>query len=232
MKHFITIFFFILASFLLGRYTAPPNTRIITQAVEVDKRPEKLDYDLVEVIDGNTIKIIYKEEYESVRLLRINTPERGQDGYIEAKLALENMLGGEGIRLEFEKPGQPERDENGQLLAYVFSDGSNVNVDMVRLGHSKFWTKYGEGRYENEFRRAEEHVNIEKEIAAKEHSIKYMAKYSSFHGRQDFLLISLLRNSSQNLSILGTNNFAVLNRCIAVDFHASGSNILSRNSSF
>jgi len=129
-----------LAAFFIGRWTIPPNIRTVieTKIIEVDKRPEKLDYDLVKVTDGDTIKIIYKEEYESVRLLRINCPERGQDGYIEAKLALEDMLGSEGIRLEFEKPDKPERDKYGRLLAYVFADGRNVNVEMVRKGHSKF----------------------------------------------------------------------------------------------
>jgi len=31
----------------------------------------------------------------------------------------------------------------------------NVNVEMVRLGWTTFWTKYGEGKYAGEFREAE-----------------------------------------------------------------------------
>jgi len=35
----------------------------------------------------------------------------------------------------------------GQILAYIWVDDMNVNVDMVRLGWSRFWIKYGNGKY-------------------------------------------------------------------------------------
>jgi len=74
------------------------------------------------------------------------------------------MLGSEGIRLEFEKPDKPERDKYGRLLAYVFADGRNVNVEMVRKGHSKFWTKYVDGRYAEEFRVAAKEADTKDEV--------------------------------------------------------------------
>ena len=60
------------------------------------------------------------------------------------------MAGGV-VRLESEEYGSPERDKYGRLLAYVFVDDMNCNVEMVRLGHSEFWTQYGWGRYAEDF---------------------------------------------------------------------------------
>jgi ankyrin repeat protein len=44
---------------------------------------------------------------------------------------------------------------SGRLLAYLFADGKNVNVEMVRRGWSRFDTRWGEGRFAPAFRAAE-----------------------------------------------------------------------------
>ena len=91
---------------------------------------------LVWVADGDTIKVMYNGKEEFIRLLRIDTPEQEEKGYEEATYALEDLVEGVPLDLEFEAE-QPERDRHGRLLAYVIADGVNVNVEMVRLG----WTK-------------------------------------------------------------------------------------------
>jgi len=48
-----------------------------------------------------------------------------------------------------------ERDIYGRILGYVWVDGTNINVEIVRAGWSPFWTKYGAGKYADEFRAAE-----------------------------------------------------------------------------
>ncbi len=111
---------------------------------------------VIRVIDGDTIVVFHDGREESVRLLRIDTPERGQKGYRESKDALRQMVEGRVVKLEFEHPGREERDKYGRLLAYVYIDGRNVNVEMVRQGRSPFWTKFGRGRYAAEFERAEQ----------------------------------------------------------------------------
>jgi len=111
------------------------------------------------VVDGDTIIVHYTfagmEATESVRLLNIDTPERGEPQYDEATEALRSLVAGKSVRLEFEEPGTVERGNFGRLLAYVFVNGLNVNVEMVRQGWSEFYTKYGEGRYAKQFRAAE-----------------------------------------------------------------------------
>jgi len=104
-------------------------------------------YPVIKIIDGDTIDILYHNKKERVRLLRINTPERDEGKYLQAKKALENLVGGRKIRLEFEIPGKIERGVYGRILAYILVGNVNVNVEMVRLGWSQFWTKYGGGKY-------------------------------------------------------------------------------------
>jgi len=118
-----------------------------------------IEWTLSSVIDGNTIEVEYEGELEQVRLLRIDTPERGEPGFNKATDALKKILVGYDVVLDFEKPGKEARDRYERLLCYVFVDTGkgwiHVNVEMVMQGHSRFWTKYGEGRYAEEFRAAE-----------------------------------------------------------------------------
>lgn len=106
-----------------------------------------LAFSSLRVVDGDTIH--YKGQ--CIRLLRINTPERGEPGFGEAKAHLESLLRGK-LRLEYE--GR-RKDRYGRELCYIWCRGKNVNVEMVRAGWSPFWTKYGEGKYAKEFREAE-----------------------------------------------------------------------------
>ena len=113
---------------------------------------------LTRVVDGDTLRVRYRPSRpleESVRLLCVDTPERGEPGYAEARAALEEMVRGKRITLEWEQPGHPERDNFGRLLAYVFADGVNVNVELVRGGWSRYERGYGEGSHAAAFRRAE-----------------------------------------------------------------------------
>ena len=72
------------------------------------------------------------------------------------------MLRGGDIALEFEHPGRPERDKYDRLLAYVRVGETNANVEMVRLGWTKFWTRYGAGRHAERFTEAERQAATER----------------------------------------------------------------------
>jgi micrococcal nuclease len=110
---------------------------------------------LMHVVDGDTVRVRFDGRDESVRMLRINTPERDQRGYAEARDALRELLAGRELRLAFEVPRRLERDKYGRVLAYVLVDDVNANVEMVRQGWSRFWTRYGRGRLGREFETAE-----------------------------------------------------------------------------
>ena len=109
------------------------------------------------VIDGDTVEVHYRPNEpirERVRLLRIDTPERGQRLYGEAKAELDLLMASGKARLEFE-PNGPKRDKYGRLLVYIFIDDKLVNVEMVRRGLSKHYTRFGTGVYESQFKNAE-----------------------------------------------------------------------------
>ena len=110
---------------------------------------------VVRVVDGDTIRVLYEGRDESVRLLCIDTPERGEPGFDAATVAMRGLVDGRAVVLEFERPGEPARDRYGRLLAFVFVDRLHVNVEMVRLGLTPFWTEYGRGRYAEDFEGAE-----------------------------------------------------------------------------
>ena len=110
---------------------------------------------LFRVVDGDTIRVNCGGTSTTVRLLRINTPEMDEPGYAPAKQALKELLGHGTVQLESERPGALMTDRFGRRLAYVFKSDKNINVAMVRMGWSTYWTKYGQGRFRENFERAE-----------------------------------------------------------------------------
>ncbi|MHC4830629.1 MAG: thermonuclease family protein [Planctomycetota bacterium] len=116
--------------------------------------------EVIEVVDGDTIKVRLYGRTRKVRLLRVNTPERYRRGYRTATRALERAVGRRGniIHLEFERPGPLKTDMFGRVLAYVYTSRGSVNEGLIRRGLSPFFTRYGEGRHAARFRAAERHA--------------------------------------------------------------------------
>ncbi len=124
--------------------------------LESGERP--LSGPVVKVVDGDTLHVELVGSItprEKVRLLNINTPERDAPGYERATAALVALVTGREVQLIFEQPDVAKRDEYGRLLAYVLLDGRCVNLAMVRAGYSRFFDKYGPGRFPDAFRAAE-----------------------------------------------------------------------------
>jgi endonuclease YncB( thermonuclease family) len=93
------------------------------------------------VIDGDTI---VASSNEHIRLLGINTPERGEFLYEEAKGFLENLVKNKTVILEFTKD---KYDKYNRTLAYVFIEGKNVNVEMVGNGFANYYFYSGLDKY-------------------------------------------------------------------------------------
>jgi micrococcal nuclease len=110
---------------------------------------------VVHVVDGDTLDVQCRDFTDQVRMLRIDTPEAGQHGHGEARRALLELVEDREVYLLFEEKGVRQRGNYGRLLAYVYADGRNVNVEMVRRGWSTFWTEFGEGRFAGPFQAAE-----------------------------------------------------------------------------
>ena len=90
-------------------------------------------YQVIRVVDGDTIVIRYNGKYEKVRMLCVNTPESVRPdekqnipmGKVASKYT-QKKLTGKYVNLEFEI--KKLRGNYGHLLAYVFVDGQKLNL--------------------------------------------------------------------------------------------------------
>ncbi len=92
---------------------------------------------VTKVIDGDTIVI---EGGYKVRYIGIDTPERGEPYYEEAKRANRELVGGKIVRLKEDEKGEG-KDRYGRLLRYVYVDSLFVNAELVRQGYARVYPK-------------------------------------------------------------------------------------------
>ncbi len=95
------------------------------------------------IIDGDTIE----SNMGNIRLLGINTPERKEQYYEEAKEFLGLNIFNKTIQLEF---GKDRRDKYNRTLAYLFFQGRNINVEMVENGFANYYFYDGRDKYSDE----------------------------------------------------------------------------------
>ncbi|WP_041077134.1 thermonuclease family protein [Bacillus sp. OxB-1] len=94
--------------------------------------------ELVKVIDGDTIKIIYEGKEQNVRYLLIDTPETNhprlgkQPFGDEAKARNQELINSGTLEIEFDIGEQI--DKYGRLLAYVYVDGESVQEKLLEEG--------------------------------------------------------------------------------------------------
>ena len=108
-------------------------------------------------VDLFNLNIVY-----GVRLVGINTPERGECGFDAAKAMFEELIGSDSFKL---LSGGTEKliDKYGRLLRYVDLNGTDVGLTLIEQGlaiaaYDSFDTKPNEGPHarENEYRSADE----------------------------------------------------------------------------
>lgn len=107
--------------------------------------PTSEAYTVVTVIDGDTLDAESPAgDLERIRLLGIDTPERGDCGYTEATDRL-TELAGPGTEITVIGDGsQAERDVYDRLLAYLeLSDGTDIGLQLIADGHAHEYTYNG-----------------------------------------------------------------------------------------
>jgi micrococcal nuclease len=98
---------------------------------------------VLEVIDGDTIKVAIGDRTEIIRYIGINTPEthhptrRAEPGGREATDVNRTLLAGQQVRLELDVQ---ERDRYRRLLAYVYVGDKMVNAELVQRGYAQVMT--------------------------------------------------------------------------------------------
>jgi micrococcal nuclease len=102
--------------------------------------PDGVVAQVVDVVDGDTIKVSMEGEVYTVRYIGIDAPETKDPNRPvewmgpEASAANERLVGGKMVYLEKDVS---ESDRYGRLLRYVYlGDGSFVNATLVRQGYA------------------------------------------------------------------------------------------------
>jgi micrococcal nuclease len=115
------------------------------------------------VFDGDTVVVLLGGREVTIRLIGVDTPETARpDTPVqfygpEASDFTRRSLLGKQVRLEFEAPGRPGGaiDKYGRTLAYIITnDGTNFNLELVKLGYGRAYTKYP-FKYQRAFEEAE-----------------------------------------------------------------------------
>ncbi|MFH1787192.1 MAG: thermonuclease family protein [archaeon] len=96
------------------------------------------------VIDGDTIVA----GNNSIRLLGINSPEKGEKYYNESKEFLEKLILDKEVRFEF---GKEKYDQYKRILAYVYINNMNINIELVKNGFANFYFPSGKDMHYKEF---------------------------------------------------------------------------------
>ncbi|MBY6036457.1 thermonuclease family protein [Fictibacillus nanhaiensis] len=97
----------------------------------------RISVKVIEVVDGDTIKVNVDGKNETVRFLLVDTPESVhpskpvQPFSKEASRFTEKLLSDSNVELEL---GIGERDKYGRLLAYVYADGNSVQEALLKNG--------------------------------------------------------------------------------------------------
>jgi len=107
---------------------------------------------VIEVSDGDTFKL---SSGQTFRLYGVNAPEVKEPFYEEAKIFTQNLVLGKEI--SFEQEENYKLDKFGRELGYVFVDGVNLNIELVRNGLARvvLYEKRAKIKYQDELLGAE-----------------------------------------------------------------------------
>jgi len=84
------------------------------------------------VVDGDTIDV---EGVGRVRLVGINTPERGEPGYQNATDFVKRMVEGKTVNLDIDNA--KHYDKYNRTLAVVYIDHINLNQELLKRGYAE-----------------------------------------------------------------------------------------------
>jgi len=84
------------------------------------------------VVDGDTLDV---SGIGRIRLVGVNTPEKGESGYQEAKNFLIEMCLGKEVYVDIDD--KKERDKYNRILAVVYVDNVNVNAELLKRHYAE-----------------------------------------------------------------------------------------------
>ncbi|MDQ4078081.1 MAG: thermonuclease family protein [Chloroflexota bacterium] len=122
---------------------------------------------VIDIVDGDTIKVLMDGQVYTVRLIGMDTPETkhpskpvecfGQEASVKAY----ELLTGQMVYLEAD-PSQDDRDRYNRLLRYVWlPDGRLFNQEMIAQGYAYEYTYDLPYKYQAEFKQAQQQADAQ-----------------------------------------------------------------------
>lgn len=132
----------------------------LAQSVDTAGGDSQLPVEVLSVIDGDTIKILFDGEEKTVRYLLIDSPETnhprlGEQPYgKEATEENRKLLESGKVTIEFDEGDR--LDDYGRLLAYLYVDGKSVQQQLLQTGQARVAYVFPPNtRYLEDFKKAE-----------------------------------------------------------------------------
>ena len=152
---YVLIILLVLLSFFGGSYFE--KQKIKTTPIPTISPIQNLT--VVEVTDGDTLKLSTGQTF---RLYGVNSPEVKEPYYEEAKMFTQNLVLNKEI--SFEQEENYKEDKFGRMLGYVFVDGVNLNLELVRNGLARvvLYEKRAKIKYQDELLSAEKEAKEKK----------------------------------------------------------------------
>jgi hypothetical protein len=118
-----------------------PDYKILHSVSQHSNQNKTTDVELAgivtKVVDGDTLDI----NGTRVRLALVDTPERGQPGFYEAKRFVESLCLGKKGELDVDN-GQRRGDRYGREIGVVYCDGFNVNEKLMNAKLARILTEF------------------------------------------------------------------------------------------
>lgn len=123
-------------------------------------------YQVLEVVDGDTIKVNLNGATTTIRLIGMDTPETLDPRKVvqcfgkEASARAKELLSGKMVRLENNSTTE-ELDKYSRPLKYVYlEDGTFYNDKMIRDGYAHEYTYNKPYKYQTQFKEAQKEASI------------------------------------------------------------------------
>lgn len=112
------------------------NSGYVSDNPKSIQNSSKINYDASgycsHVVDGDTIDV---EGVGRIRFVGVNTPERNQPGYNEAKDYVKSLCLGKKVYLDIDNAKSSDR--YGRVLAVVYVNNINLNSDLLKKGYAE-----------------------------------------------------------------------------------------------
>ena len=145
MRHLLALFLVVLAAAAVAASAQPAREGTFTYRGTVTS-----------VVDGDTLRVrLVNGRSERVRLIGIDTPERGVCLAAQATSRARRLAGGRHVVLRGDAT-QDTRDRYGRLLAYALVGGRDVGYQMVASGLARVYV------YDRPFQRLSAYRRAEK----------------------------------------------------------------------